>query len=100
VLLRLAVVLNRARSAALLPVARLLGRGIRLEVEFTRDWLAAPPVTHADLMQERDFLAARGFDLTLRDGGGQDGGAPGGDGQDGRQARDPVGFRADESLDD
>ena len=89
VLLRLAVVLNRSRSAAEPPVARLQGRGSRLDVEFPRDWLDACPLTHADLVQERAFLAARGFDLRLRDGSGQHGerlddpvGDPVGDGGD------------------
>lgn len=73
VLLRLAVVLNRARSPSELPTLRLQGRGRRLEVEFPQDWFGDHPLSHADLLQEREFLAARGFELSLLDGGEQTG---------------------------
>ena len=66
VLLRLAVVLNRPRSPTELPPLRLHGMPNRLEVEFPKDWFGANPLTHADLIQEQEFLAARGFDLSLR----------------------------------
>lgn len=68
VLLRLAVVLNRARSPGELPSLALHGGHNRLEVAFPRHWFGANPLTHADLMQEQEFLAARGFDLVLKAG--------------------------------
>lgn len=71
ILLRLAVVLNRARRAAAeLPEVRLEGGRNRLEVGFPRQWFGANPLTYADLLQEQEFLAARGFDLVLKAGDG------------------------------
>ena len=71
VLLRLAVVLNRSRSPAELPSLQLTGTANRLEVSFPRLWFGANPLTHADLMQEQEFLAARGFELVLKAAGGR-----------------------------
>jgi len=65
VLLRLAVVLNRSRSSAELPVLMLEGGADRLRVRFPRNWFGANPLTHADLIQEQEFLAARDFELEL-----------------------------------
>lgn len=66
VLLRLAVVLHRARSPAELPPLQLKGSANRLEVSFPRHWFTANPLTHADLIQEQTFLADHGFDLALK----------------------------------
>jgi exopolyphosphatase / guanosine-5'-triphosphate,3'-diphosphate pyrophosphatase len=65
VLLRLAVVMNRARSSAELPGLGLVGGDNTLKVRFPKHWFSANPLTHADLVQEQAFLAARGFDLKL-----------------------------------
>jgi exopolyphosphatase/guanosine-5'-triphosphate,3'-diphosphate pyrophosphatase len=65
VLLRLAVVLNRSRSAAEQPELRLTGSNDRLDVEFPRHWFGANPLTHADLIEEQELLAGRGFELAL-----------------------------------
>jgi exopolyphosphatase/guanosine-5'-triphosphate,3'-diphosphate pyrophosphatase len=65
VLLRLAVVLNRARSSEESPDIQLTGSINRLEATFPRHWFSANPLTHADLMQEQELLAARGFELAL-----------------------------------
>ena len=41
---------------------------IPLELGFPKQWLGKHPLTHADLIQEQEFLAARGFDLVLKSG--------------------------------
>lgn len=69
VLLRLAVVLNRARSSAEQPALGLNGKSDSLVVTFPKNWLGANPLTHADLIQEQEFLAGRDFNLKLRLGG-------------------------------
>jgi exopolyphosphatase/guanosine-5'-triphosphate,3'-diphosphate pyrophosphatase len=65
VLLRLAVVLNRARSTEERPEMRLTGGENSLTVTLPKGWFTANPLTHADLSQEAGFLAKRGFDLKL-----------------------------------
>jgi exopolyphosphatase/guanosine-5'-triphosphate,3'-diphosphate pyrophosphatase len=65
VLLRLAVLLNRSRSPSDLPVIGLDPGRNRLELRFPPGWLEANPLTAADLDQEKGWLAARGFALTL-----------------------------------
>jgi exopolyphosphatase/guanosine-5'-triphosphate,3'-diphosphate pyrophosphatase len=65
VLLRLAVVLNRARSTEDRPEMRLSANDNSLSVMLPKSWFTANPLTHADLIQEREFLAKRGFDLKL-----------------------------------
>jgi exopolyphosphatase/guanosine-5'-triphosphate,3'-diphosphate pyrophosphatase len=65
VLLRLAVVLNRARSSEPPPAIQLTGGVNQLEAIFPKRWFTANPLTHADLMQEQEYLAARGFELAL-----------------------------------
>jgi exopolyphosphatase/guanosine-5'-triphosphate,3'-diphosphate pyrophosphatase len=65
VLLRLAVVLNRARSTAELPKMLLAGSDDSLDVTVPKNWFGENPLTHADLIQECEFLAQRGFELTL-----------------------------------
>ncbi|HSG65484.1 MAG TPA: Ppx/GppA phosphatase family protein, partial [Gammaproteobacteria bacterium] len=63
VLLRLAALLNRSRSATELPEIRLTAGARKLEVDFPRDWLANNHLTQANLEQERDWLRAAGFKL-------------------------------------
>ena len=63
VLLRLAVLLNRSRSATELPEIRVNAGPRRLEVDFPEEWLANNYLTQADLKQERDWLRAVGFKL-------------------------------------
>lgn len=65
VLLRLAVVLRRARSQADLPGLVLKARKGGLDVGFPEEWLEANPLTRVDLAQEQEFLDARGFELRL-----------------------------------
>jgi exopolyphosphatase/guanosine-5'-triphosphate,3'-diphosphate pyrophosphatase len=65
VLLRLAVLLNRARSPVELPPLALSGGKSRLTLKLPRAWIANNPLTQADLTQEQAFLEARGFDLRI-----------------------------------
>jgi len=69
VLLRLAVVLHRPRGPAALPALVLKGSQNKLEVGFPKNWFSRNPLTQADLIQEQEFLAARGFELALKAGG-------------------------------
>ncbi len=65
VLLRLAALLNRARSSESLPVFRLEGRTRGLQIAIDKGWFAANPLTRADLQQEQVFLGAAGFELDV-----------------------------------
>jgi exopolyphosphatase/guanosine-5'-triphosphate,3'-diphosphate pyrophosphatase len=63
VLLRLATLLHRGRSPSDLPQIGLAAGKDSLELKFPHGWLDANPLTAADLEQEREWLAARGFEL-------------------------------------
>jgi exopolyphosphatase / guanosine-5'-triphosphate,3'-diphosphate pyrophosphatase len=66
ILLRIAVVLNRARAGdGELPV-RVRAKGRRLELDFPPGWLDAHPLSAADLARERELLARAGYALTFR----------------------------------
>jgi exopolyphosphatase/guanosine-5'-triphosphate,3'-diphosphate pyrophosphatase len=65
VLLRLAVLLNRARSPDEPPPIKLTGGPNRLTLKLPRAWIADNPLTQADLTQEQAFLEARGFELKI-----------------------------------
>jgi exopolyphosphatase / guanosine-5'-triphosphate,3'-diphosphate pyrophosphatase len=65
-LLRLSVLLHRGRSKLPLPTLRLAAKSRTLEVRFPRGWLAAHPLTRADLTLEADYLAAANIRLTFR----------------------------------
>jgi exopolyphosphatase / guanosine-5'-triphosphate,3'-diphosphate pyrophosphatase len=65
-LLRLAVLLHRARSAERLPTLSVQGDERNLELRLGRDWLAQHPLTVADLDQEREHLKDLGIKLQLR----------------------------------
>ncbi len=65
IILRLAVLLNRSRNvAAMPPVGLEVGRR-KLSLHFDADWLAANPLTVADLEREQEFLKAVGYTLTF-----------------------------------
>ena len=66
VLLRLAVLLHRARAARALPAIELKARGRSLDLSFPKDWLAEKPLTAADLEQEAQYLQAAGFRLRVQ----------------------------------
>jgi exopolyphosphatase/guanosine-5'-triphosphate,3'-diphosphate pyrophosphatase len=63
VLLRIAVVLHRSRSRQPLPAVKASVTGFCLELVFPTGWLAAHPLTLADLAQEADYLRKADFDL-------------------------------------
>lgn len=62
-LLRLAATLNRSRSPSPMPAFKLVATGNVLELVFERGWLDEHPMTRADLLNERDDIAATGFQL-------------------------------------
>ncbi len=64
VLLRLAVLLHRGRSAVALPNIELAARGLTFELRFPARWLKEHPLTVADLQLEIEFL--RPEDVRLR----------------------------------
>jgi exopolyphosphatase/guanosine-5'-triphosphate,3'-diphosphate pyrophosphatase len=63
VILRIAVLLNRARSSQALPPVRLQARGQSVALRFPRGWLRNNPLTAADLEQEASYLAAANYTL-------------------------------------
>jgi exopolyphosphatase/guanosine-5'-triphosphate,3'-diphosphate pyrophosphatase len=65
VLLRLAVLLHRGRSAAPVPAISLQPKTRMLTMSFPRAWLAEHPLTQADLEQEIDYLNDTGFKLRV-----------------------------------
>ncbi len=65
-LLRVAVLLHRARSAERLPTLTVRADDRGLELKLGRDWLAQHPLTVADLDQEREHLKDLGVKLQLR----------------------------------
>ena len=64
-LLRLAVLLHRGRSATALPQINLAVTPRSLEARFPARWLKDRPLTSADLQQEVDYLRASGFRLRV-----------------------------------
>src|SRR5690606_32425967 len=64
VLLRLAVLLHRARSGSSLPAIVLEAKGRTLTVRFPARWLDDNPLTEADLQREMAYL--RALDIRLR----------------------------------
>jgi exopolyphosphatase/guanosine-5'-triphosphate,3'-diphosphate pyrophosphatase len=65
VLLRLAVLLHRGRSAVALPSISLNAKGHLLEIAFPRGWLDDHPLTAADLELEAEYLKSAGFKLRI-----------------------------------
>lgn len=65
-LLRVAVLLHRARSADRLPALSARADERTLELKLSREWLEQHPLTVADLDQEREHLKDLGFKLQLR----------------------------------
>jgi exopolyphosphatase/guanosine-5'-triphosphate,3'-diphosphate pyrophosphatase len=66
ILLRLAVCLNRSRSPASPPRAKLRATPGSLEIALPRRWLAQHPLTEADLREEAERLAGSGFKLRVK----------------------------------
>ncbi len=65
VMLRLAVVLRRSRTGAVLPSIQLRADSTSLVVAFPEGWLDAHPLTQLDLQQEADFLEELPIDLRI-----------------------------------
>lgn len=65
VLLRLAVLLHRGRSAIALPPIELKAKGRTLELRFPRNWIDDHPLTAADLDLEVEHLKTAGFRLKI-----------------------------------
>ncbi len=65
-LLRIAVVLHRARSEAELPQIIAEVDGDTLKLFFPEDWLNSHPLSQADLELERNYLRACGMRLKLK----------------------------------
>jgi exopolyphosphatase/guanosine-5'-triphosphate,3'-diphosphate pyrophosphatase len=65
VLLRLAVLLHRGRSATLMPQALLEAKGDQLSLEFPQGWLENHPLTQMELEQEAENLRQAGFELSF-----------------------------------
>lgn len=64
-LLRLAVLLNRSRGSQDMPLLEIAVDRTSLKLKFDPDWLAANPLTVADLEQEQEYLAGSKFSLAF-----------------------------------
>ena len=65
VILRLAVLLHRGRSAEALPRIELQAKPRALDIAFPKGWLEAHPLTAADLDNEIEYLKAAMFRLRV-----------------------------------
>jgi exopolyphosphatase / guanosine-5'-triphosphate,3'-diphosphate pyrophosphatase len=65
VILRLAVLLHRGRSAEVLPRIELLPKARSLDIAFPKGWLDSHPLTAADLENEIEYLKAANFRLRV-----------------------------------
>lgn len=66
ILLRLAVLVHRSRTGAATPELDLRVQGRTLRLQVGAGWLAANPLTLADLERERDYLDAAGYQLIIQ----------------------------------
>jgi len=65
IILRLAVLLNRSRSTEILPPVAFSVTQDNLRLDFDAEWLAANPLTIADLEREKEYLLEVGYKLQL-----------------------------------
>ena len=65
VLLRLAVLLHRGRSAQTPPKVELRVKARSIDIEFPRGWIEDHPLTAADLEQEMELLKVAGFKVKV-----------------------------------
>jgi exopolyphosphatase/guanosine-5'-triphosphate,3'-diphosphate pyrophosphatase len=65
IILRLAVLLNRSRKPADIPLVKLVVGRRSLSVGFDADWLASNPLTVTDLERETELLEQVGYTLSL-----------------------------------
>lgn len=63
ILLRIAVLLNRSRTSKVIPSIDLSVNECEIELVFPENWLAANPLTIADLDRERTYLESIGYTL-------------------------------------
>lgn len=63
IILRLAVLLRRNRHDHDLPDFKIQIVKSSIQLQFPDQWLAQSPLTHADLIQEADYLKSAGFKL-------------------------------------
>lgn len=70
-LLRIAVVVNRDRSPRRVPTPEARAEKGSLSIRFPEHWLDHHPLTRADLLQERERLAAVGIHLEVLNGEAQ-----------------------------
>ncbi len=63
VILRLSVLLHRNRQEHELPNFKISQIQSKIRLQFPDHWLAQAPLTHADLIQEADYLKSAGFKL-------------------------------------
>ena len=66
VILRIAVILHRARAVEVPPMLSLRVDDDALQLKLPPDWLAQHPLLEADIAEEADMLAAAGFSLSVR----------------------------------
>jgi len=62
-ILRLSVLLHRNRQEHDKPDFKISLTKSKIRLQFPDDWLAQAPLTHADLIQEADYLKSAGFKL-------------------------------------
>jgi len=62
-ILRLAILLHRNRDEQGLPSFKIAMSKVKISLKFAADWLEQSPLTHADLMQEAEYLKAAGYKL-------------------------------------
>jgi exopolyphosphatase/guanosine-5'-triphosphate,3'-diphosphate pyrophosphatase len=65
ILLRLAVLLNRSRNAIEISAVAISASEDSVDLSFDSSWLAANPLTVADLEREVGYLKAVGYRLTF-----------------------------------
>lgn len=65
VLLRLAALLRRSRSASAIPSAKMSAMGQKIFLSFPPRWLSRHPLTHEELKQEQVYLQEAGFELNF-----------------------------------
>jgi exopolyphosphatase/guanosine-5'-triphosphate,3'-diphosphate pyrophosphatase len=61
ILLRLSVLIHRARSAVAKPIPRLEVEDHRISLVFPQDWIAHHPMTRKELEQESGYLESAGY---------------------------------------
>lgn len=65
VILRLAVLLHRGRDDRNVPKLKVRARGSFLQVQFSRGWIGKFPLTHADIVEEKQLIRSGGMRLSV-----------------------------------